>query len=132
MQSNRIDYTVKASAKVAEVVSKLTEELKSRGFGVLSNIDVRKTIKEKIGEDLNDYVILDVCNPGHAKKALDAHKEVGLILPCKITVFEDKGRTIVSLYKPTEALRVTGFTDLESMASEVEKELVEVLNVIAN
>ncbi|MDG6997040.1 MAG: DUF302 domain-containing protein [Nitrososphaerota archaeon] len=131
MQDNGIGYTVEAGGQVAGVVTSLTEELKSRGFGVLSNIDVKKLIKEKIGEDMNDYVILDVCNPRHAKDALDAHKEVGLILPCKITVFQDDGKTKASLYRPTKALKVLSYTDLDSTAVEVEKELVNALDALS-
>ena len=101
----------------------------------LSNIDVKKIIKEKLGEDMNSYVILDVCSPRHAKKAIDVHKEVGLILPCKITVYEDlangMGKTVVSLYKPGEAIKVLGFEDLRSLAEEVERELTEAVNAVA-
>ena len=122
-----IGFTVRASGTVAETVQKLTEELKKKSFGVLSNIDVRKIIKEKLGEEMDSYVILDVCNPKHAKKALDAHKEVGLVLPCKITIFEDRGKVWVSLYKPTEAIAVLGFEDLKPLAEEVEKELSETI-----
>jgi len=122
-----IGFTVRASGTVAETVQQLTEELKKKSFGVLSNIDVRKIIKEKLGEEMDSYVILDVCNPKHAKKALDAHKEVGLVLPCKITIFEDRGKVWVSLYKPTEAIAVLGFEDLKPLAEEVEKELSETI-----
>jgi len=122
-QKKRIDYTVRAGASVQQVVDSLAEQLKRRGFGVLSNIDVKKIIKEKLGEDMSSYVILDVCSPRHAKKAIDAHKEVGLLLPCKITVYEDSGAVWVSLYKPTEALKVLDAVDLSPLALEVEREL---------
>jgi len=118
-----IGFTVQFRGTVPEAVQKLTEELKKRSFGVLSNIDVQKIIKEKLGEDMDDYVILDVCSPKHAKRALDAHKEVGLILPCKITIFENGDSVWISLYKPTEAIAVLGFEDLKPLAEEVEKEL---------
>ena len=131
MQDNGIGYTVEVSGQVDEVVTSLTQELKSRGFGVLSNIDVKKVIKEKIGEDMNDYVILDVCSPRHAKNALDAHKEVGLILPCKIAVFQDRGKTRASLYRPTQALKVLGFSDLDSTAFEVEEQLVGAIKTLS-
>ncbi len=131
LHQTEIGYTVQVSGTVPEIVEGLTLELKKRGFGVLSNIDVSRVIKEKIGEEMSSYVILDVCNPRHAKRALDSHKEVGLILPCKITVFEDKSRIWVSLYRPTEALKVLGFSDLDSLAEEVEKELEGALDAIA-
>jgi uncharacterized protein (DUF302 family) len=132
LQQTEISYTVQARGSVGEIVDRLTVELKNRGFGILSNIDVRKTIKEKIGEDMSAYVILDVCNPRHAKDALDAHKEVGLVLPCKITVYEDRGRNWVSLYRPTEAIKVLGFSDLDALARQVETELRGALDAIAH
>ena len=126
-----VGFTVPVGGTVPETVEKLTDELKKKGFGVLSNIDVRKIIKEKLGEDMDSYVILDVCSPKHAKRALDAHKEVGLILPCKITIFEDKGSVWVSLYKPTEAIAILGFEDLEPLAQEVERELSQAIMSIS-
>lgn len=127
-----VEYAVQVRATVPEAVAKLTDELKKRGFGVLSNIDVRKIIKQKLGEDMDNYVILDICNPRHAKTALDAHKVVGLILPCKITIYQDKGETWISLYKPTAAIGVLGFEDLKSLAEEVEGELVTAIGSTAN
>ncbi len=125
-----IGYTVESHQSVAETVEKLTGELKKRGFGVLSNIDVRKVILEKLGEKLDPFVILDVCSPRDAKRAIDAHKEVGLVLPCKITVYDDHGKTKVSLYKPTEAIKVLGFSDLDPLAEEVEGRLKDSLDAI--
>lgn len=122
-QAAKIAYTVELKGTAADAAQRLTRELGSRGFGVLSNIDVQKIIKEKLGQSMDAYVILDVCSPTHAKRAIDAHKEIGLVLPCKITIFEDGGRIIVSLFKPTESVKILGFSDLDKMAEEVEKEL---------
>jgi uncharacterized protein (DUF302 family) len=120
---NKIDYTIETRRDVGETVELLTRALNSKGFGVLSTIDVRKIIKQKLGEDMNDYVILDICSPRDAKQAIDAHKDVELILPCKMTVFEDRGRIMISLYKPTEAIKLLGFEDLNPLAQHAEKEL---------
>lgn len=126
----RIEYSRQSAAPVRRTVEKLTQELSKRGFGVLSNIDVKKIIKEKLGEDTEEYVILDVCSPKHAKRAIDAHKEVGLILPCKIVVYEDDGRTLISLYRPTKAIEVLKLFDLNPLAQEVESELKLALDAI--
>ena len=131
IQIKKIAYTLELTGTVAETAQRLTKELNSRGFGVLSNIDVQKIIKEKLGEHIDSYVILDVCNPTHAKKAIDAHKEVGLVLPCKVTIFENHGKVLVSLYKPTEAVKLLGFTDLDPLASQVENELRAAIDVLA-
>ena len=125
-----IQYARESASTVKGTVENLTRELAAREFGVLSNIDVKKIIKEKLGENMGEYVILDVCSPKHAKRAIDAHKEVGLILPCKITVYEDNGKTQVSLYRPTKAVDVLKFSDLESLAQEVEAQLKQAINAI--
>jgi uncharacterized protein (DUF302 family) len=126
--SSNLGYTVEAHGAVDDIVERLTKELSTKGFGVLSNINVKKIIKEKLGQDMDGYVLLDVCNPKHAKKAIDSHKEVGLVLPCKIMVYEDKEKTWISLYKPTEAIKSLGFSDLDSLATEVEEQLEQALN----
>ena len=126
-----LDYTKEARGQIPEIVESLGKELKQRGFGVLSNIDVQKLIKEKTGANMDPYVILDICNPVQAKRALDAHKEVGLALPCKITVYRDGERSLVSLYRPTKALSVLGFDDLQSVAELVESELRAAVDAVA-
>lgn len=126
-----LDYTKEVVGAVPQVVEKLSQELKRRGYGILSNIDVQKVIKEKTGADMENYVILDVCSPLHAKHALEAHKEVGLALPCKILLYKDKGKTLVSLYRPTKALSILGFEDLEPTAETVESELTAAVNAIS-
>ncbi len=126
-----VEYARESRETVKSAVENLSRELAKRGFGVLSNIDVKKIIKEKLGQDMGEYVILDVCNPKHAKRAIDAHKEVGLILPCKIAVYEDKGKTRVSLYRPTKAVDVLKFSDLDLLAQEVEGELKQAIDAIA-
>lgn len=129
--TENIAYTISLSEPVQTTVERLTEELKKLGFGVLSNIDVQRILKEKIGADVGDYVILDVCSPKHAKQALDAHREVGLALPCKICVYSEKGATKISLYRPTEALKPLGFSDLDTLANEVELSLRTAVDAIS-
>ena len=125
--SSNVGYTVEAHGNVVDVVQRLIKELTMRGFGVLANIDVKKLIREKLGQDMEGYVLLDVCNPRHAKKAIDLHKEVGLVLPCKIMVYEEKKRTLISLYRPTEAIKLLGFSDLAILADEVERQLEQAI-----
>lgn len=129
-QELNIEYARESREPVKKAVENLTQELAKRGFGVLSNIDVKNIINEKLGENMEEYVILDVCSPKHAKRAIDAHKEVGLILPCKITVYEENGKTQVSLYRPTKAVDVLKFSDLDSLAREVEDQLKQAVDAI--
>lgn len=125
-----IDYTITTDDGVEEVVSKLQENLKVKGYGILSTIDVQKILKEKNDQDIEPYLILDVCNPKHAGNAIGLHKDVGLVLPCKISVYSEKGMTRVSLLRPTEAIRMTGFADLGDLAESVENDLQKTIKSI--
>jgi uncharacterized protein (DUF302 family) len=128
-----LEFALECNKPVELLVQELTVELGRRGFGVLSNIDVRKIIKQKLGEEMSDYVILDVCSPKHAKQAIDAHKEIGLVLPCKIIVYEQMGVSRISLYKPTSAIDLLKFGDLYPLAEEVESILKSAIeSVISN
>ncbi len=122
-----IDYTITTSAGVEEVSSKLQEQLKHKGYGVLSTIDVQKILKEKNGQEIEPYLILDVCNPRHAGNAIETNKDVGLVLPCKISIYRDNGSTKVSLLRPTEAMKMTGIEGLENLAISVENELQQTI-----
>jgi len=83
-----------------EAVSRVREALKQEGFGILTEIDVKATLKEKLGADFKRYVILGACNPPLAHKALSANDEVGLLLPCNVIVYETEGGSVVKALNP--------------------------------
>lgn len=128
-----IDYTKETKLNVKSAVEKLTEDLKANKWGVLSVIDVKKIMSEKLNIESDDYIILDVCNPGLAHQGLSINKQVGLILPCKIIVYSDKGKTKISLYKPTVALSTAsalpGYDKLSKLAIEAEDGLKKVIEM---
>jgi uncharacterized protein (DUF302 family) len=128
-----IDYTRETKLNVKSAVEKLTEDLKTNKWGVLSVIDVKKILSEKLNIEYDDYIILDVCNPGLAYKGISINKQAGLILPCKIIVYSDKGKTKVSLYKPTVALStassLSGYDKLSKLAAEAEEGLKKVIDL---
>ena len=128
-----IDYTKETKLNVKSAVEKLTEDLKTNNWGVLSVIDVKKILAEKLNIESDDYIILDVCNPGQAHKGLSINKQVGMILPCKIIVYSDKGKTKISLYKPTVALStastLAGYDKLSKLAIEAEDGLKKVIDL---
>jgi uncharacterized protein (DUF302 family) len=128
MSANKLVYTAQTSKPVAETVEALTEALKQQTFGVLANINVSKIIKEKTGKTIDDYTILEVCNAKDASIALTVHKEIGLMLPCKIIIYREKNSTVIALYRPTEALKALGFSDLTSLAEEVEGQLKQAVD----
>lgn len=113
------------------MVEQLSKELSSRGFGVLTNIDLQKKIKEKTGHDVGGCTVLDVCNTEHARKALSAHKEAVLSLPCRLAVYENAGKVFVSFYKLTESIKQLGFDDLSPLGAQVDAEVEGAMDSIA-
>jgi uncharacterized protein (DUF302 family) len=104
--------------------------LKEEGFGVLCDIDVAATMREKLGETMEPYRILGACNPSLAHTALAHHPQLGLLLPCNVVVQRREGGTIVSAIDARALLRVVGNASLEPIAEEVTKRLNRVLDRI--
>ena len=123
-------YKKQIDAPFADVVSKVKEELKKEGFGVLTEIDVKDTMKKKIDADYDNYVILGACNPKFADKALKADKQIGLLLPCNVVVYEDGEIVTVSAIVPTVAMSVADVSELAGIAGEVEEKLKRVIDNI--
>jgi len=113
-----------------EVVQRAKAELKKEGFGIMSEIDVKKTIKEKLGADFDNYVILGACNPPFAYKALQAEKDIGLLMPCNVIVYEDKGKVFVAAIRPTVAMGMVGNQNLAAVAVEVENKLKKAVDAL--
>jgi uncharacterized protein (DUF302 family) len=91
--------------------------LKAEGFGVLTEIDVKETLKAKIGADFRKYDILGACNPSIAFMGLQRHLELGLLLPCNVIVYEEGDGSVVSIQDPGEMLGITHNPDLEEVAT---------------
>ncbi|MFH9353317.1 DUF302 domain-containing protein [Kitasatospora sp. NPDC017646] len=91
-----------------QVVADVTAALKEQGFGVLTTIDVRATLHEKLGEELEDYLILGACNPALAHRALQADRRIGLLLPCNVVVRRDDGATVVEAVDPQTLVTLAG------------------------
>ena len=102
-----------------EAVVKVTEALKTEGFGVLTEIDVKATMKEKLGVDFTDYRILGSCNPPIAHQALSAEPNIGLLLPCNCIVRREGDRTVIGAIEPHSLMGLTGRTDLKPFAEKV-------------
>ncbi|MBW1710614.1 MAG: DUF302 domain-containing protein [Deltaproteobacteria bacterium] len=115
-----------------EAVIRVTEALKEEGFGVLTQIDVKETIKEKLDKDFRKYLILGACNPQFAYQALEAQLDVGLLLPCNIIVYEnDDRKALVSAINPVSALEVIQNDKLKSIAEKVSEKLRRVIEKTA-
>ncbi|MBL7959367.1 DUF302 domain-containing protein [bacterium] len=110
-----------------EAVEKVTEELKKEGFGVLTSIDVKDTMKKKLDVDFKNYVILGACNPPLAHKALTAEIDLGLLLPCNVIVYEnDKNKTVIGFFDPKLMAKLVDNPELNNIADEVYKKLQRV------
>ena len=110
-----------------QAIERVTEELKKEGFGVLTTIDVKETLKKRLNVDVPKYVILGACNPPFAHKSLQADDQMGLLLPCNVVVQEKGGQTSVSVFDPMVMLRVTDNKDILPIAQEVQSKLQRVL-----
>lgn len=119
----------KLDASYDEALTRVPEALKAEGFGVLTEIDVQSTLKQKIGVDFRRYKILGACNPPLAHEALQAELNIGLMLPCNVVVYEaDDRRAVVLAIDPTETLAVTGNPKLVALAKQVKDKLTRVLD----
>lgn len=106
------------------------EALKNEGFGVLTEIDLKDKLKEKLGVDFRRYVILGACNPPLAYKALQEELNVGLLLPCNVVVYEEGGRSTVAAIDALKMLSVVGNPKLEATAAEVNERLARAIESV--
>lgn len=112
-----------------EALVKVAEELKKEGFGVLTEIDVKETLKKKIDVDFRRYKILGACNPAFAHKAISAEDNLGVLLPCNFVVQENKdGKTQISSVNPLVSMQSVENENLEPIAKEVSEKLSRVMN----
>jgi uncharacterized protein (DUF302 family) len=108
-------------------VQRVTEELRSQGFGVLTTIDVKETLKQKLNIEFARYVILGACNPPLAHSALEVDINIGLLLPCNVIVYEKDGKTVVGAFDPMMMVPLVGKKELGPIAADVKKRLETVL-----
>jgi uncharacterized protein (DUF302 family) len=112
-------------------VERVTAELAKEGFGILTEIDVKATLKKKLDADVRPYRILGACNPPFAKRALEAEPTIGLLLPCNVTVREDEaGQIHVDFMDPGVMSQMTANPDLAKVAGEVREKLQRVMNAL--
>jgi uncharacterized protein (DUF302 family) len=122
-------YTLSTTTEhgFAEAVERVRDELKEEGFGVLCEIDVQATLKEKLGADRDPYVILGACNPPLAHQALEAEPELGTLLPCNVIVYQQQGETHISAIDAERMLSLVDNTKLAPVAAEVRRKLSAVV-----
>jgi len=119
---NLSNYSFGGETKYAfdDAIRKVEEALKEQGFGILTQIDAKRVLKEKLDIDRRPYKILGACNPNFAHQALDMEPEIGVLLPCNVLVYEkENGEIMVSAMNPEAALSLVGNPDIEKIAKEV-------------
>jgi uncharacterized protein (DUF302 family) len=115
-----------------QAVQRITETLKAQGFGILTEIDVKATLKKKLDQDFTRYVILGACNPPLAFRALSEEIDVGLLLPCNVNVYVHPrtGKTVVAAIDPQVLVEVTGRRELQPIAEEVRAKLTAAIEAV--
>jgi uncharacterized protein (DUF302 family) len=125
MEETAYGLRVPVALGYEDAVERMTAALKQEGFGVLTTIDVRRTLKEKLDVDFRKYVILGACNPPLANRALQAEIDIGLLLPCNVIVYETgPGRSVVAAMAPLTMIGLVGDNpDANAVAREADERL---------
>jgi len=122
-------FSKKVNLTYDEAIETVTEELKKEGFGILTEIDIKATLKKKLNVDFRPYKILGACNPPFAHKALQAEEQIGLMLPCNVIVYvNDNGETIVSAVDPAASMQAVKNEALGEVAETIQGKLMDVIN----
>ena len=125
-------FHVTVSGSFDEVINKVTEALKTEGFGVLTEIDVKATLKKKIDVDRKPYTILGACNPVLANQAINAEPDIGLLLPCNVIVREeDDGSITVGFMDPKAVLGLVNRDEVTDLGMQVRAKLEKVRDLLA-
>ncbi|EFK97134.1 conserved hyptothetical protein [sediment metagenome] len=123
-------FTKELDISYETAIEKAREALKKEGFGVLTEIDVKETMKEKLGLDMRKHIILGACNPSNAYKSILAEENIGLMLPCNVIAYEKGGKTVLSVIRPTVAMQMIDNQELSKIAEVVEGQLKKVFDAI--
>lgn len=114
-----------------ETLARLPGALKSEGFGVLTEIDMKETLKQKLGVEFRRYRILGACNPPIAHAALQADPGVGLMMPCNVVVYENDGKAVVETVDPVQSIGAHGGPALQAIAQQIREKLGRVLDQLS-
>lgn len=128
--TKQLGMTINLAMPYEEAIPHVTAALKEEGFGVLTEIDVKATLKKKLDVDFQKYVILGACNPVLAHKALSTTLDIGLMLPCNVIVYEQDGQSVVSIVDPILMLDVADHPELSDVADEAKARLQRVTTAL--
>ncbi len=131
-QTTRYGLSTTVRLPYEAAVARTREELAKEGVGVLTEIDVKATLKKKLDAEFRPYVILGACNPPYAYQALQAERDVGLLLPCNVVVYagDEPDTSVVAMLDPEEMLKLTGRDDIADVAQAVKGKLERALQAL--
>jgi uncharacterized protein (DUF302 family) len=122
--------TVRTAVPFADAAAKVREALKEQGFGVLTDFDMQATMREKLGEEMEPYIVLGACNPPLAHRAIVADRAIGLLLPCNVIVRAANGETVVQALDPRAIAEIAGQPVLREIADEAASMLTTALRAL--
>ncbi len=125
-----LGFECKLNLPYEQALEKVIEALKAEGFGVLTSIDVKDTMKKKLDADFRKYAILGACNPPLAHKALSARLDVGLLLPCNVIVYEEDGGTMVNIFDPMSMSQLIQNSAIDEVAEQARQRLQRVAEAL--
>ena len=125
-------YSREVALTYEQAVQRVTETLKAQGFGILTEINVKDTLKKKLDKDFMPYVILGACNPNLAFQALSNEIDIGLLLPCNVVVYQKpgNGKTVVAVLDPETMVQLTGRQDIAPVAKQARDKVVAALEAV--
>ncbi|MCB0747957.1 MAG: DUF302 domain-containing protein [Ignavibacteriae bacterium] len=128
MKKTNYGFTKVVNLSYDKAIEKVTEELKKEGFGILTEIDVKETLKKKLDVDFKPYKILGACNPPFAYKSLQAEEQIGLMLPCNVIVYvNDNNETVVAAIDPIASMQAVKNETLVEVADTIQGKLKKVI-----
>ncbi len=126
------DLSVEISTSYEQAITQVKQTLKEQGFGTLTEIDVRQTLADKLGHQMEEYIILGACNPELAHRALEVEREIGLLLPCNVVVRRSGNKTVVQAMDPEVMVRITQRPEMEPIAQEAGSRLKAALKALTD
>ncbi len=123
-------FTKKVEYPFDEALARTKEALKAEGFGILTEVDVKETMKKKLDAQYENYIILGACNPPLAHASLQVKKNIGLFLPCNVIVYEEDGTVFVEAIRPSAAMSIVENDELAKIAAQAEDKLKTVIDAV--
>ena len=123
-------FTKELHIPYGKAIALVKDSLKKEGFGILTEIDVKEKMKEKLGIDMNKYLILCSGDPPNAYRAILSEENIGLLLPCNVIVYEKGNKTVLSFIRPTVAMQMVDNAELQKVAEAVEEKLKKAFDAI--